>query len=89
MESNRRYHIFSEPRHNLSALVRDCGGEEAAAEMLERVVQEAHESGELAAREGGRFRQSFVVAGHWVTVDGRVVGGIARVSTAWIPAEES
>jgi hypothetical protein len=89
MEANRRHYIFDDPRHNLDTFVRQCGGEEAAAEALAAAVQAAYESGELAAREGERYRQVFDVAGHSVTVDGRIVNRIARVVTAWIPAEGS
>ena len=89
MEANRRHHIFDDLRHNLGALVTQCGGEEAAAKLLETAVQAAYENGELPVVEGERFREVFDVAGHSVTVDGRIVDGIARVSTAWVPAERS
>ena len=89
MDPNRRHHIFGDRRHNLAVLVRRFGSEEAAAEALETIVRGAYERGELAAREGERYRELFDVAGHSVTVDGRIVSGVARISTAWIPAEGS
>ncbi len=84
MEANRRRHIFGDPRHNFASLVRRCGSEEAAGEAIEDAVLAAFESGELAASEGGLYEQVFEVMGHSVTVTGRVVSGVARVSTAWI-----
>ncbi|HZK91283.1 MAG TPA: hypothetical protein VFC56_14150 [Stellaceae bacterium] len=89
MDANRLHHIFGDPRHNLGALERQYGGAEAAAEALEAMVKAAYENGVLSAHEGERYRQVFDVAGHSVTVDGRIVNGVARVSTAWVPAKWS
>jgi hypothetical protein len=85
MDANRRHHIFGDPRHNLAPLVRRCGSEEAAGQAIEDAVGAAVENGELAANEGEHYRQVFDVAGHSVTVIGRLVNGVPRVSTAWIP----
>ncbi|HWD58336.1 MAG TPA: hypothetical protein VG308_08670 [Stellaceae bacterium] len=89
MDANRRHHIFGDPRHNLAAFAGECGGDKAAAEALESRVQTAFRRGELAAREGERFRQTFDVDGYSVTVDGRIVASVARISTAWISDEKS
>jgi len=84
-DPNRRHHIFGEPRHNLDELVRQFGSEEAAGQAITDVVNAAHESDNLIVDNRGRYSQIFDVGGHLVTISGRVINGIVRVGTAWIP----
>jgi len=84
-DANRRNHIFGEPRHNLDSLVRQCGSEEAAGEAIVAAVNAAFESGNLIVDDDGLYKQGFDVRENSVTVSGRVINGVVRVSTAWIP----
>lgn len=84
-DPNRRNHIFGEPRHNLAVLIRHYGSEEAASQAIMDAVNAAHESGNLIVDSGGRYRQGLDVGGHSVMVSGRVIDGVVRVGTAWIP----
>jgi hypothetical protein len=85
LDPNRRRHIFGEPRHNLDGLARHYGGEEAAGRAIVEAVANAYSTGNLAVDDDGLFKQVFEIGGNSVTVSGRVVDGVARVATAWIP----
>jgi hypothetical protein len=84
--ANRRHHIFGDPTHNLDPLVRQYGNEEAAGCAIVEAVRAAFAAGSLIADDDGLYRQIFDVGGNSVTVSGRVVNGVARISTAWIPS---
>jgi len=84
-DPNRLRHIFGEKRHNLGRLVRVYGSESAAAEAIAGAVEAALRSGELIVDGNGLYRQVFDIGGVSVTVSGRVIDGVARVGTAWIP----
>jgi hypothetical protein len=84
-DPNRRHHIFGEPKHNLDPLIRRYGSEEAAAQAIVEAVTTVFESGGLTIDDHGLYEQVFDVDGNSVTVRGRVVDGMARVATAWIP----
>ncbi len=84
-DPNRRSHIFGEPRHNLDALVRQYGSEEAAGHAIVEAVNAAFENSNLTVDDIGLYKQVFDVGGNPVTVSGRVIGGAVQVGTAWIP----
>ena len=84
-DPNRRNHIFREPRHNLDVLIRQYGSEEAAGQAIVDTINAAFENGDLTVDDNGLYKQVFDVGGNSVTVSGRVIGGIVRIATAWIP----
>lgn len=83
-DANRRNHIFGEPRHNLDALVRQHGSEEAAGRAIADAVDGAFDAGTLVVDDAGLYKQVFDVGGNSVTVSGRVINGVVRIGTAWI-----
>ena len=85
VDPNRRRHVFGEPKHNLDRLVRQSGSEEAAAQAISDAVNAAFRSGDLIVDRDGRYRQVFDIGGISVTVSGRIVNGVVRVGTAFVP----
>ncbi len=83
-DPNKLHHIFGQPKHNLSALVRWWGSDEAAYAPVEAGVTAALYGGRLEADGRGHFKDVFDVRGIPVTVRGRVVDGIALIGSAWI-----
>ena len=84
-DPNRRNHIFGEPRHNLAVLIRQYGSAEAAGQAIVDAINAAFESGNLTVDDHGLYKQVFDVCGNSVTVSGRIIDGVVRVATAWIP----
>ena len=84
-DPNRLRHIFGEPRHNLGRLVRLCGSEAAAAAAINGAVEAALRRGDLTLDDNGLYRRVFDIGGISVTVSGRIIDGVARVGTAWMP----
>ncbi len=84
-EANKRHHIFGNPDHNLAALVRQYGSEEGAYQAIEAAVMAAFREGRLIVAAHGDFQQVFDMGGNAVKVRGRVVDGIPRIGTAWMP----
>jgi hypothetical protein len=83
-DPNKRHHIFGRAQHGLDILAQLCGGENAAGEAIYDAVKAAFESGRLQVNNLGYYRQVFDVAGIRVTVSGRIVGGAARIGTAFL-----
>jgi hypothetical protein len=48
-------------------------------------INAAFESGNLTVDDHGLYKQVFDVGGNSVTVSGRIIDGVVRVATAWIP----
>ena len=84
-DPNKRIHIFRKLGHNLEPLIRQYGGEEAAFRAIEEAVNLAFAKGNIVVDAIGLYRQEFDVGGNFVTVSGAIVGGVARIGTAWIP----
>jgi len=84
-DPNRRHHIFGKSKHNLDRLVRQYGDVQAAEQAMREAIDAAFQRGDLIVNQHGRFRQVFDIGGVFVTVSGRVINGIVRVATAWIP----
>lgn len=83
MDPNKLHHIFDLARHKLDPLVREFGSQERAFEALQRSTQSAIEA---TGRAEGVFENLVVKVGaSEVTVSGRVIDGIARIGTAFIP----
>lgn len=83
-DPNKLHHIFGDPKHNLDVLVRHYGSEEAAGRAIIGAVTQAHSQGSLVVDTRGRYQQVFDIGGYPVTVRGRIVGGTARIGSAWI-----
>jgi hypothetical protein len=83
-DRNRLHHVFGQPKHNLDGLVRTCGGRERAGQAIIEAVAAAAAVGELVVDERGMYSQLFDVAGHLVTISGRIVDGVPRIGDAWI-----
>ncbi|WP_066953236.1 Hint domain-containing protein [Streptomyces lushanensis] len=79
-------HVFDKADHGFDDLVRKSGGREQA---LKKIVDSLGD-GPMTQKPGGRpgeFELRRVVEGETVTIRGRMVNGIARISTAFIPAK--
>ncbi|MFD8967292.1 Hint domain-containing protein [Streptomyces sp. NPDC059568] len=79
-------HVFNKADHGFDDLVRKSGGREQA---LKKIVDSLGD-GPMTQKPGGQpgeFELSRVVEGETVTIRGRMVNGIARISTAFIPAK--
>jgi hypothetical protein len=88
-DANKLRHLFGNADHNLDRLVRRYGSEAAAGQAILDAIQEAYDRGDLIVDALGNYRQVFCVGGYSVTVRGRVVNGIARIGSAWIPPSAS
>jgi hypothetical protein len=84
-DPNKRNHIFSNPNHNLDALVQHYGNEEEATRAIVDAVNQAQQDGKLSVDELGVYKQVFDVGGYPVMIAGRIVNGLVRIGTAWIP----
>jgi len=84
-DPNKWRHIFGNPNHNLDALVRHYGSEEEAARAIVDAVNQARHAGTLSTDNRGVYEQVFDVGGYPVMVRGRIVNGLVRIGTAWIP----
>ncbi|MFE2595202.1 Hint domain-containing protein [Streptomyces sp. NPDC059396] len=79
-------HVFNKADHGFDDLVRKSGGREQA---LKKIIDSLGD-GPMTQKPGGQpgeFELSRVVEGETVTIRGRMVNGIARISTAFIPAK--
>lgn len=80
---NRLHHIFTNPRHqhNLQGVVGEFGSQLNAFNAMQRAINSR------VARQGitGVFEEVVTVGSHQVTIRGRVIDGVARISTAFIP----
>ena len=77
--ANKLHHIFGKPQHNLDALVKQYGSEEAAYEAI------AEAAGKATAGSTGIFEVTVNVGGEAITVRGAVVAGIVKIGTAFKP----
>jgi hypothetical protein len=84
---NKRNHIFANPNHNLEALVRHYGSKEEAARAIVDTVNQAQQDGKISTDKDGLYKQLFDVGGYPVMVAGRIVNGLVRIGTAWIPIQ--
>ena len=57
----------------------------AAAQAISDAVDAAFQNGDLIVDRQGVYKQVFDIGGIFVTVRGRVVNGVVRIGTAWIP----
>jgi len=75
-DANRLRHIFGRPEHNLGPLTRELGGQEAL--MREAV---------LAVPRGttGNFEVTKRIGRYNLTVRGRIVKGVPRIGTVFVP----
>lgn len=77
-DSNRLEHIFGQGgKHNLGQLTQELGGQEAVVrEAILRVPRSQPE---------GVFKLSSRIGPHPVTITGRMMDGVPRISNIWVP----
>ncbi|MFG2334635.1 polymorphic toxin-type HINT domain-containing protein [Streptomyces sp. NPDC048604] len=79
-------HVFDKEDHGFQDLVKNSGGRPQA---LKRIIDSLGD-GPMTQKPGGQpgeFELTRVIDGESVTIRGRMVNGIARISTAFIPAK--
>ncbi|MET9557351.1 polymorphic toxin-type HINT domain-containing protein [Streptomyces sp. NPDC006645] len=79
-------HVFNKEDHGFQDLVRNSGGREGA---MKKIVDSLGD-GPMTQKPGGRpgeFELDRVIDGETVTIRGRMVNGVVRISTAFIPAK--
>lgn len=84
-DPNKHNHIFGNPDHNLDGLVRRYGSRDTAGRAITEAVNQAYQAVALIMDALGRYKQIFEVGGNLVTVSGRIVDGVARIGSAWLP----
>jgi RHS repeat-associated protein len=77
-DSNRLEHIFGQGgKHNLGRLTQELGGQQAVVrEAILRVPRTQAE---------GVFKLSDQIGPHPVTITGRIMNGVPRISNIWVP----
>jgi hypothetical protein len=81
IDPNKLHHIFGKSGHGLGSLVEKFGSQEATFSA----VQEATQAVVKGKGISGVFETTVSVGGHNVVVRGRVMDGIARIGTFFIP----
>lgn len=77
--ANRLWHIFGNPEHGLGPLVQKFGGPAAAYEAIQKAAQEQ-------VSVVGAFKAVWVqVGGMNIQVNGTVINGVVKISTAYVP----
>ena len=71
-QRNRLRHIFDQPKHNLDNITEAVGGRE---ELLRRAI-----SAVPRGTDGELFSTTSVIAGRAVTIEGRYINGVPRIS---------
>ena len=79
IDPNKLHHIFGQAKHNLDDVVTAAGSEEKAFLVLEDAIQAIIDS----KKTTGLFKETVEVFGVEVTIQGKVVNGIARIGTAY------
>ncbi len=79
--ANKLNHLFGKVGHNLGSLVDEFGGQANAASAMQSAIQAHVSSNNLV----GAFEQVVRVGSQYVTIRGRVIDGVARIGTAFIP----
>jgi hypothetical protein len=82
IDANKINHVFGDPEHKLEGLVKEFGSQEEAFSAIEQAIQREA----IAQGIQGAFDAISVSVGSYIVeVSGIVIGGIARVGTAFIP----
>jgi len=81
VDPNKLKHIFGQPRHNLSDVVKQLGSEEKAFNAIQQATETAVRSQGLK----GVFETVVKVGTKSVTVRGNVIDGAVKIGTAFIP----
>jgi hypothetical protein len=88
-QENQANHIFGDKtlaKHNLSDFLKSFSGDKIkATEAITSAVQNQQNTGLLSSLQNGNFVTNVQISGFNVTVSGRVVSGVARVGTAFMP----
>jgi RHS repeat-associated protein len=77
--ANRLLHIFGNPEHGLGALVAKFGGPLAAYEAMQVAAQSQ------VSASGPFTRVAITVGGIAIQINGTVIDGVVKISTAYIP----
>jgi hypothetical protein len=75
------HHSFGKPGHNLGALIERFGSQEATYRAVEAATQAAVRTQGLS----GLYETTVTVAGQDVVVRGKVMEGVVRIGTLFIP----
>ena len=81
IDANKFAHIFGNAQHDLGALVRKIGSQEATFTAVQGATQAAVKGQGLS----GVFQTTVTVAGQNVVVKGNLIDDIARIGTFLIP----
>lgn len=79
-DPNKLRHIFGKAEHKLDGVVKNYGSEEETFQATAGATDDA-----VKGMTDGLFKESVGVAGESVTVTGKVVNGVARIGTAYVP----
>jgi len=79
LDPNKLNHIFGNPGHNLGALVTYFKTEGTALQA----IQQATDAVVTAKGITGVFQETVTVGGQTITVRGTVIGGVAKIGTAF------
>jgi RHS repeat-associated protein len=79
--ANKLGHIFGKAAHNLGALVEEFGGQQGAFSAVQGAIDQQ------VAKAGirGVFEEIVRVGSQTVTVRGRVIDGVAKIGTFFVP----
>jgi hypothetical protein len=77
--ANRLFHIFGNPDHGLETLVQKFGGPLAAYEAMQQAAQSQ------VSASGPFTRVAITVGGIAIQINGTVIDGIVKISTAYVP----
>jgi hypothetical protein len=81
---NKLQHVFGKMQHGLGAFLNSFGGNQTAAfSAIDKAAQQAVQSGNVI--NGVVMRFPISVQGTQMQVNGRVIDGVIKVSTAYIP----
>jgi RHS repeat-associated protein len=81
IQENDVHHIFGKADHNLESVEKEFGNAKAATQALIKAVQTAVTKGNLT----GDLDITVKVGSTNVTVTGRIIDGVVRIGTAFVP----
>jgi hypothetical protein len=84
LEENKLIHLFNKPGHLLGPVLAQTGGNIRAAALAIELAARV-QVGALGLAEGVLYKETITVLGYSVVVSGKIVDGIVRVGTAYIP----
>jgi hypothetical protein len=83
---NKIRHVFGQSKHLLGQVASKYGSEQAAYKALQDAVVRAIPQQMAKVKANGVFEYvEVIIDGQRVLVNGRIIDGVVRISTAWIP----